>query len=471
MKCPVCKTECYTEKTCSECGFDGLQNAFLSKEEGELWMQEVVCVWRRKYWDTLEQFEIQGKELIRYSGQDEVVVIPYGVEKIGTDAFYDADDVRRVFFPDTLSCIGKFAFHGSPVISVDLPYGIEKIEGSAFENSSLRSIVIPGTCKVIEECAFCGCDDLEYAMIMPGVQRIGYNAFAQCEKLKILSIPATVSDIAESAFPWTSELMEVRLDPRNTQYQIKEGCLVDVKSGSIISGFACKTVPSASEIKRIGEHAYGGWSNPLTCEKFVIPQNITEIGEYAFSFAQIKKVLLTKQKRKIHPNAFLAMEYSTFFCDVEKDEIAQTEGWCKKLGKGCQVFWANEWMPYKSEPEIVLMHNRDICATMVSCQYDTSTRSINLSIRVYSGVHEEVKFSLTNIAVDGITSRYSHTCSLESWVSDRMCSFKFDSPEFERELPESPEKIEFGIIVRKAESGDLVSYNAGKKNTIFFTSY
>ena len=60
MKCPVCKTECHSELVCPECGFDDISPVFLSKEDGEAWLENVVLPRRLEYWETLEDFEIEG---------------------------------------------------------------------------------------------------------------------------------------------------------------------------------------------------------------------------------------------------------------------------------------------------------------------------------------------------------------------------------------------------------------------------
>lgn len=58
MKCPVCKTECHNDIVCPQCRFEDLNPVFLSKEEGNAWNENVIWPWRRKYWKTLSDFEI-----------------------------------------------------------------------------------------------------------------------------------------------------------------------------------------------------------------------------------------------------------------------------------------------------------------------------------------------------------------------------------------------------------------------------
>ena len=49
-KCPVCKNNIKTtDKACSVCGFTDLHREFITKEDGELWIKQVVEPFRKQY--------------------------------------------------------------------------------------------------------------------------------------------------------------------------------------------------------------------------------------------------------------------------------------------------------------------------------------------------------------------------------------------------------------------------------------
>ena len=49
-KCPVCKNNIKaTDKACSVCGFADLHREFITKEDGELWIKQVVEPFRKQY--------------------------------------------------------------------------------------------------------------------------------------------------------------------------------------------------------------------------------------------------------------------------------------------------------------------------------------------------------------------------------------------------------------------------------------
>lgn len=72
-----------------------------------------------------------------------------------------------------------------------IPNFVSIIGKSAFKGSKIKSVNIPGTVKVIEDSAFEGCNQLEDVNICDGVRRIGDNAF-RLTWIKRLTIPGTV---------------------------------------------------------------------------------------------------------------------------------------------------------------------------------------------------------------------------------------------------------------------------------------
>ena len=77
--------------------------------------------------------------LDRYQGSDRVVTIPKGIWKIGSGAFAELEHIDTVIIPSSVGLI--------------LP--------GAFENSSIKSIVLPGTLETVYDLAFQGCKQLK----------------------------------------------------------------------------------------------------------------------------------------------------------------------------------------------------------------------------------------------------------------------------------------------------------------------
>lgn len=104
--------------------------------------------------------------LYDYSGKEEEVVVPDGVQVIGCHAFHSWD-IKRVI----------------------LPQGLKRISSDAFRCFQLEEITIPDGVEEIGIRAFSGCGYLEKVEIPNSVTCIETNAFEDCDKLRIVRSP------------------------------------------------------------------------------------------------------------------------------------------------------------------------------------------------------------------------------------------------------------------------------------------
>ena len=100
-----------------------------------------------------------------------------------------AEEIQYYAFQDCTNLAG-FVF----------PASVTKIGISAFENSGIESIVIPGTVKTVGSNAFSNCSSLSALTIEDGVETIGLEAFSNCSALKDVTVPASVKKLDEYAF-------------------------------------------------------------------------------------------------------------------------------------------------------------------------------------------------------------------------------------------------------------------------------
>ena len=62
-KCPVCKNTIKTNDTvCSVCGFTDLHREFITKEDGELWVKQIVEPYKKKYGETKTNNQCSDQE-------------------------------------------------------------------------------------------------------------------------------------------------------------------------------------------------------------------------------------------------------------------------------------------------------------------------------------------------------------------------------------------------------------------------
>jgi hypothetical protein len=86
---------------------------------------------------------IDGRTIVKYDGNDKDIVIPEGIEYIGTSVF-SKTDIERVTFPQSLKGIGNFAFSECKHLSeIVIPSGVLFVGARAFEESGVKEVIIP----------------------------------------------------------------------------------------------------------------------------------------------------------------------------------------------------------------------------------------------------------------------------------------------------------------------------------------
>lgn len=152
-------------------------------------------------------FVIVARELKKYCGASNEVIIPDGVIKIGDGVFREMG-ITHIKIPESVKTIGKNAFFGcQDLASVIIPRSVTNIEEEAFcECSSLKEITIPSSVKVIGAYSFRDCKGLVEITVENGVESIGVGAFAGCTALSEVNIPESVTAIGAKTFQGCTSL-------------------------------------------------------------------------------------------------------------------------------------------------------------------------------------------------------------------------------------------------------------------------
>ena len=186
------------------------------------------------------------------------LVIPEGVERIASFAFYNCTSIKtltlskdvtsighyafycctaleRVTFSDTVASVESFAFNGCTALKgvyitdlasfckmtfdnldnplayaknlylngvlveeLVIPEGINAIGYHAFGGmTSLKSVTLPDTVKTIDEYAFYECGSLEYVVIGKSLRSVSKKAFYNCTSLSRVYYAGTAEDWAK----------------------------------------------------------------------------------------------------------------------------------------------------------------------------------------------------------------------------------------------------------------------------------
>ncbi len=151
------------------------------------------------------------------------LVVPEGVTKIGSNAFYMCQKLKSLTIPESVESIGDGAFLECRCLtSLNIGKGVESIGNGAFSFcTSLKSLVIP-----------------------EGVESIGFNAFHNCNKLTSLIIPKSVTAIGHEAFMYCPKKCDIQIAKTKMQvltmgfypWGIKNGAVIHCIDGDLIVG-------------------------------------------------------------------------------------------------------------------------------------------------------------------------------------------------------------------------------------------
>ena len=217
---------------------------------------------------TNKTVEVTYKAGCSYAG---CVVIPesvtynddtYSVTSIGNTAFYECTELTSIVIPNSVTSIGNLAFDECiGLTSIVIPNSVTDIGTAAFQEcSGLTSIVIGNKVKSIGNSAFSGCSSLTSIVIPNSVTSIGEYAFQKCSGLTSIVIGNSVTSIGFYAFRDCSGLTAVYIN------DLSAWCNID------FTDFCSNPTSYAKNLYLNGE----------LITKLVIPDNVTEIKNYAF---------------------------------------------------------------------------------------------------------------------------------------------------------------------------------------------
>ena len=313
------------------------------------------------------------------------VVIPSKIKgrtvtSIGDDAFRGRSSLRSITIPDSVTNIGKNAFYSCKNLN-----RVNIIDLAAWRNISFESftanplyigcnlylngelvenLVIPDSVTNIGNYAFYGCESLKSITIPDSVASIGRNAFYSCKNLNRVDI----TDIAAWCKISFKNLWSNPLYYAHNLYlngELVEN-LVIPDSVESISGYAfgsCSSLASVTipdSVMSIGDSAFYGceniysvnitdlaaWrnisfesfaANPLyigcnlylngeLVENLVIPDSVTNIGNYAFYGCEsLKSITIPDSVASIGRNAFYSCK------NLNRVDITDIAAWCKMV--------------------------------------------------------------------------------------------------------------------------------------------
>ena len=239
-----------------------------------------------------DNFIRSNTRLAEYKGNDRLVIIPNGIKRIGTGAFWNNTSVEEVIIPD----------------------GVEVIEGDAFiycEN--LKKIEVPKSVLEMGDNPFAGCPLLKveclsdhfvmengvlfdkgrvtlihytpskpdrYYTIPNTVEWLGKHSFYKCRNLERVVITENVSFMGNNAF---SDCSNIRLINHSPYFKYINGLLYNADMTQLYHysmGSNIKHVKIEEGTRTIGRNVF--W-NATQIETITIPSTVRQIGYNPFA--------------------------------------------------------------------------------------------------------------------------------------------------------------------------------------------
>ena len=154
---------------------------------------------------TLEKIGNGAFRLCRNLVQD--LVIPDGVTSIGDDAF-DETGITSVVVPHSVTYFGDAFDRCENLKEAIINADITEIGGFSGD-IVLERIVMPDSVRIIHGMAFANCYRLRLQNLPASLQEIGWYAFESCKSICQLELPENLTTIDAEAFPYCFNLISI----------------------------------------------------------------------------------------------------------------------------------------------------------------------------------------------------------------------------------------------------------------------
>ena len=308
------------------------------------------------------------------------------VSTIANNAFVDCYTLREITLPSTITVIGDGAFAGALNLSkIVIPddcrfeyFGNSVFDGSrALDYLSEKSpdgeiiigqnvlyaylgsetdYTVPDEITIIADMCFFG-SEIENITIPETVEYIGPYAFASCFELKEITVPDSVAEIADGTFSYCMNLETLNLGDELEYIGLRALEGTKVKSvyigksvANVLGAFAgCNTIENITVSSDNEHYSTDGKAlyykydfddeSPVysleyyiigsDTDEFTVPENVSEIGNYAFyNCKQLKKVNLTSYVE--------IYAYSFAYCTFESFDFSKVYYIGNNAFEGCE---------------------------------------------------------------------------------------------------------------------------------------
>jgi hypothetical protein len=253
-------------------------------------------------------FNKSKTELIQYpqGKKGSSFTIPNSVTNIGDGAFNGCYDLETITIPDSITSIGAGAFDGTSWYNghKGLIYAGKMVYGYKEETPVNKAIVLkPGTIGIVTG-AFAGCDGVASITVPASVTNLADGAFESCHAQRVFineENPALTIEDGVLFNKSKTDLIQYIAGRKGSSYTIQANVTrIRDKAFSGCDGLKSITIPDS--VKSIGDEAFSGCDG-LT--SITIPANIKSIGVEAFFYCTgLKSITISDSVKSIGDEAF-----------------------------------------------------------------------------------------------------------------------------------------------------------------------
>ena len=231
-------------------------------------------------------------------------VLPKKIRSVPEESFYGCKALKTITIPKSATILKKKAFsYCSSLKSVKMSANTYAIGDGTFAYTGLARISLSPNMQFIGNGAFRG-TDLRSITLKSKVTFIGNKVFADCEKLRTISIPESVRGINPGAFNNCTSLRAIHVASGNQNYSSQDGVLYNKNKTKLIQYPLHKTNRSFRTPASLDSIRSNAFSGNAYLQNIVIRSKT--IGEYAFSsMSSLKSVTILSGTQKIGGGSFM----------------------------------------------------------------------------------------------------------------------------------------------------------------------
>ena len=211
----------------------------------------------------LVSVQFNGQDVTKQVTSENLYTTPNITGDSMIEVLYGLNDSPNIIFADAnvkALCVANWDTNGDGELSQAEAAAVTDV-GTVFKNESIKSF-----------------NEFQYFI---GVKSIGSSAFSNCSGLTSITIPNSVTSIGNYAFRSCSGLISIKVEDGNPKYDSRNNCnaIIQKSNNSLIVG--CKNTVIPNSVTNIGEYAF---SECYGLTSITIPNSVTSIGSFAFSW-------------------------------------------------------------------------------------------------------------------------------------------------------------------------------------------